>query len=214
MDLELEELANAVRYGNAENVIDIVKGKLQRKEDPQQVLNGMITGIQALGELFKDGEVFLPEVLISVRAMNKGVAILEPLLAGMDIDSKGTVVVGSVAGDIHDIGKNLVGMMLAGNGYHTVDVGINAPVSKFIAAVEQNQPEIIALSGLLTTTMPQFETVINELEKQGHRGAVKVMVGGAPVTPEYARLVGADGFAEDCVTAVDEANRLLKTMAN
>ncbi len=214
MDLELEELANAVRYGDAEDVTDIVESELKRNEDPQLVLNAMIKGIQALGELFKDGEVFLPEVLVSVRAMNRGVAILEPLLAGVDIDSKGTVVLGSVAGDIHDIGKNLVGMMLAGNGYNVVDVGINAPVSKFMAAVEQNQPEIIALSGLLTTTMPQFEIVINELERQGHRGAVKIMVGGAPVTPEYARLVGADGFADDCVTAVDEANRLLKTMAN
>ncbi len=213
MSFELDELTDAVRCGDANDVVDIVEAELERRTDPRKVLNAMITGIQALGELFKDGQVFLPEVLVSVRAMNGGVAILEPHLVGMDIETKGTVVLGTVAGDIHDIGKNLVGMMLAGNGYRIVDVGINAPAGKFVAAVEQNQPEIVAMSGLLTTTMPQFETVINELEKSGFRNAIKIVVGGAPVTLKYAQSAGADGFAEDCVTAVDEVNRLLQVLA-
>ncbi len=213
MGLDLDDLTEAVRCGDADDVVDIVKDELEHRTDPHKVLNAMICGIQALGDLFKDGQVFLPEVLVSVRAMNRGVGLLEPHLAGANIETKGTVVLGSVAGDIHDIGKNLVGMMLTGNGYKIVDIGINAPVGKFIAAVEQNQPEIVALSGLLTTTLPQFEIVANELEKAGLRGGLKVMVGGAPVSPEYAQTVGADGFAKDCVTAVDEANRLLQSLA-
>lgn len=209
MGLELEELTEAVRYGEAEDVVEIIGEQLQQGTAPGNILNAMIEGIQALGELFKDGSVFLPEVLVSVRAMNGGTAILKPYLSDDATNAKGIVVLGSVAGDIHDIGKNLVGMMLAGNGYRVIDVGIDAVAAKFVGAVRDNTPQIVAMSGLLTTTIPQFEIVMKELDNAGLRDSVKVMVGGAPVTPDYAKLVGADGFAKDCVAAVDEANRLL-----
>ncbi len=213
MDFELEDLTWAVRHGEAETTVELVEEGLREGTAPRAVLDAMITGIQALGELFKDGQVFLPEVLISVRALNRGLPLLEPHLKGEAAEAKGTVVLGSITGDIHDIGKNLVGMMLAGNGYHIVDIGIDVRADKFLAAVEENRPQIVAMSGLLTTTIPHFETVIGELDKSGLRRDLKIMVGGAPVTPDYARDVGADGYADDCVTAVDEANRLLQILA-
>lgn len=209
MNSELDELRRAVRYGEAEDVVEIVEEQLQLGTPAGKILGAMIKGIQALGELFKDGSVFLPEVLVSVRAMNHGTAILKPHLSVDDAGAKGTVVLGSVAGDIHDIGKNLVGMMLAGNGYRIVDIGVDARADKFVQAVRENSPNIVAMSGLLTTTIPQFGVIVSELEKAGLRSGIKVMAGGAPVTKEYALSSGADGFATDCVTAVDEANRLM-----
>ena len=170
---------------------------------------GLVPGVQALGQLFKDGQVYLPEILISTRAMNKGLEKLQPHLAGVDIHKKGTVVLGTVEGDLHDIGKNLVGMMLGSNGFNVVDAGVDVSADSFASAAKESNADIVAMSGLLTTTITYFPTVIEALGKAGLRDKVKVMIGGAPVNRAYADKIGAEGFAEDCVSAVDEAARLM-----
>ncbi len=210
MDQETrEDLFASVRYGDAQDVVEIITEELAAGTDPNALLDVMIGGIQALGELFKDGAVFLPEVLISVRAMNRGTELLKPHLASNAQANRGSVVLGSVGGDIHDIGKNLVGMMLSGNGYRVIDLGVDVKVATFLKAIEEHQPDLLAMSGLLTTTIPQFSVVIDASEQAGLRRGLGVMVGGAPVTQEYATKVGADGWAEDCIAAIDEAGRLI-----
>ena len=205
-------LSQAVREGNSEKTQTLVKNALNSAIRPRDILEqGLIPGVQALGELFKDGEVFLPDVLISVRAMNMGLDILKPLLDKADIAVKGKVVLGTVEGDIHDIGKDLVGMMLRSNGYEVIDVGINVAADVFVNAARENAADIIGMSALLTTTMPYFSTVIEKLRDEGLRDNFKVMIGGASVSREYADAIDAEGFAEDCVSAVDEANRLMST---
>jgi 5-methyltetrahydrofolate--homocysteine methyltransferase len=181
---------------------------------PQTVLDeGLVTGLRQLGELIKDGQAFLPEILISVRAMDAGLAVLQPHLAGHAAPSRGTVVVGTVEGDLHDIGKRLVAMLLRGNGYALVDLGVDVAADAFVEAAAGHGADIVALSALLTTTTPQFSRVIAALSDSGLRRRVKVMVGGAPVSRALADEVGADGFADDCVLAVDEAERLLGSTA-
>ena len=170
---------------------------------------GLVPGVQALGRLFKEGQVYLPEILISTRAMNRALEVLQPHLAGADIHKKGTVVIGTVEGDLHDIGKNLVSMMLESNGFNVVDMGVDVSAESFADAASENNADVVAMSGLLTTTMTYFPTVIEALDKAGLKGKVKVMVGGAPVTRSYADEIGAEGFAGDCASAVDEASRLV-----
>jgi 5-methyltetrahydrofolate--homocysteine methyltransferase len=204
-------LSGAVRHGKDEETLNLVKEALGSGIQPVDILEqGLVPGIQALGELFKDGQVFLPEVLISVRAMNRGLEELKPHLAEADVPIKGKVVLGTVEGDMHDIGKNLVGMMLSSNGYEVVDLGVDVDTDLFISTAKDENADIIGLSGLLTTTIPYFKTVIDSLEEAGLRTKVKVLIGGAPVTKTYAEEIRAEGFAEDCVTAVDEADRLMQ----
>ncbi len=187
-----------------------VKAAVAAGDSPADVLSeGLIPGMQELGDLFKDGQAFLPEILISVRAMKMGLDELQPRLVGQAPLGKGTVVLGTVEGDLHDIGKNLVGMLLRGNGFDVVDLGVDVSAERFVAAAREHGADIVALSALLTTTTPQFKRVIDALEAAGVRAAVKVMVGGAPVSAALAREVGADGQADDCITAVDEAARLV-----
>jgi len=169
-----------------------------------------MAGMKELDALFKGGQVFLPEILISVRAMDAGLELLGPLLADEGQEHKGTVVLGTVAGDLHDIGKRLVGMLLRGNGFAVVDLGVGVEAAAFAAAVTEHQADIVALSALLTTTTPEFRHVIETLAQAGVRERVSVLVGGAPVTPALADEVGADGYADDCMRAVDEAERLLR----
>jgi len=210
MDSILEELSQAIKKGDHEASVRLVKEALGVGIQPADILEkGMVPGIQALGELFKDGQVFLPEILISVRAMNKGLDKLKPYLMNTEILKKGTVVLGAVEGDLHDIGKNLVGMMLECNGYKVVDLGVDVNADLFVSAARENKADIIAMSGLLTSTIYNFKRVIELLEKAGLKGKLKVMVGGAPVNRAYADEIGAEGFAENCVTAVDEADRLM-----
>ena len=203
-------LSQAVQEGDAKKVVQLVKEALAESLPAVDILEkGLVPGVQALGQLFKDGQVYLPEILISIRAMNKGLEELQPHLAGADIYKKGTVVLGTVEGDLHDIGKNLVGMMLGSNGFNVVDVGVDVSADSFASAAKESNADIVAMSGLLTTTITHFPAVIEALEKAGLKNKVKVMIGGAPVTRELADSIGAEGFSEDCASAVDEAVRLM-----
>lgn len=210
MNNALDAISKGVKIGNHELAVKLVREALAEGIPAIDILEqGLVPGVQALGELFKDGQVFLPEVLISTRAMNLGLEELKPLLVDADVPKKGTVVLGTVEGDIHDIGKNLVRMMLQGNGYNVIDVGVDANADVFTSATKEHNADIIAMSGLLTTTIPYFRTVIEALAETGLKGRTKVMIGGAIVTRTYADEIEAQGFAEDCVRAVDEANRLM-----
>jgi len=210
METNLGAISQGVKNGDNELVPGLVKEALANKIPAADILEkGLVAGLRALGELFKDGEVFLPEILISVRAMRQGLEELNPYLTDADMPKKGTVVLGTVEGDLHDIGKNLVGMLLTGNGYNVIDVGIDVSADVFLNSAKEHNADLVAMSGLLTTTAPYFRTVIQALEEAGLKDKIMVMVGGAPVTREYADEVGAEGFAEDCVKAVDEADRLM-----
>ncbi len=203
-------LSQAVQDGDDKKVVQLVKEALAEGLPAVEILEkSLVPGVQALGQLFKDGQVYLPEILISTRAMNKGLEELQPHLAGADIHKKGIVVLGTVEGDLHDIGKNLVGMMLGSNGFNVVDAGVDVSADSFASAAKESNADIVAVSGLLTTTITYFPTVIEALEKAGLKNKVKVMIGGAPVTRGLADSIGAEGFAEDCASAVDEAARLM-----
>ena len=203
-------LSQAVQGGDDKKIVQLVKEALAEGLPAMDILEkGLVAGVQALGQLFKDGQVYLPEILISTRAMNKGLEALQPHLAGADIHKKGTIVLGTVEGDLHDIGKTLVGMMLGSNGFNVVDVGVDVSADSFASAAKESNADIVAMSGLLTTTITYFPTVIEALEKVELKNKVKVMIGGAPVSREFADSIGAEGFAEDCTSAVDEAARLM-----
>ena len=210
METNLEILSLAVREGDHEQVVELVKGELSRGTLATEILQkGLLPGIQALGELFKDGQAFLPEILYSARAMNKGLEVLKSQFINIDIPKMGVVVLGTVEGDVHDIGKNLVGLMLDGHGFEVIDLGVNVSSETFVQASKEHNANIVAMSGLLTTTIPYFKTVIEALYSAGLKSKVKVMIGGAPVTRDYADEIGAEGFASDCVRAVEEAKHLM-----
>ena len=201
-----QNLSDAVRDGDEENTVKLVKEALAGKTPAIDILNkGLVPGVQALGKLFKDGQAYLPEVLISVRAMNYGLEVLQTHLSAKDVGNKGRIVLGTVEGDIHDVGKNLVGMMLKSNGFDVIDIGVDVPADAFLRAIQENKADILAMSGLLTTTITYFPVVIEALKKAGLKGKTRVMVGGAASSREYADEIGAEGFAVDCVSAVDEA---------
>ncbi len=208
----LNLISQGVQKGDDKQVVELVGKALDSGTSPLDILeNGFVPGIQALGKLFKDGKVYLPEILISCRAMNRGVEVLKPRLAGVDIPSRGTVVIGTVEGDMHDIGKNLVKLMLESNGFHVVDLGTDVTPDLFVSAVrDKDNVDIVAMSALLTMTRVSMPDVIDALNKAGLSDRVKVMIGGAPITREFADEIGAEGFAEDCASAVDEAVRLMK----
>jgi 5-methyltetrahydrofolate--homocysteine methyltransferase len=207
----LNSIAQGVEKGDDKQVVELVGKALDSGISALDVLEkGMVPGIQELGKLFKDGTVYLPEILIACRAMNRGVDILKPHLADVDVPSKGTVVVGTVEGDMHDIGKNLVKLMLESNGFQVEDMGADVVPSDFVSAVRNTNANIVAMSALLTMTMVEMPSVIDALKEAGLRDKVKVMIGGAPITREFADEIGAEGFAEDCASAVDEAVRLMK----
>ena len=205
-----ETLSKAVETGDDKKVLEIIKEELDKGTAALDILEkGLVPGVQELGRLFKDGQVYLPEILISVRAMNRGVEQIKPLLAGAEIHSKGTVVLGSVEGDLHDIGKNLVKMMLESNGFKVVDMGVDVAVDAFVSAARDNNADIIAMSSLLTISMPEMTRVVESLKAAGLKPKVKTMIGGAPITREFADSIGSEGFAEDCASAVDETERLM-----
>jgi 5-methyltetrahydrofolate--homocysteine methyltransferase len=209
MKTTLEQLSDAVKDGDNELAVKLVNVALADNTSAVDILNeGLVPGVKALSELFKDGQAYLPEVLISVRAMKQGLEVIQSQLGNMDLAGKGKIVLGTVEGDIHDIGKNLVGMMLGSNGYEVIDIGVDVTADTFVAAVTENEPDILAMSALLTTTMEYIPEVINALEKAGLREKTKVLIGGACITREFADEVGVEGFAMDCVSAVDEANRI------
>ena len=207
----LSTLATAVQSGDAELVERTLEEALGTGVTPKDVLDkGLIPGLQALGQLFKDGQAYLPEILVSARAMKAGVDKLNPLFAAKDVPKKGTVVLGTVAGDLHDIGKNLVRMMLECNGYEVHDLGRDVPAGAFVSAACDINPDIVGVSALLSTTMTYIPEVVKSLEEAGLKGKVKLMIGGAPITRKFADELGVEGYAADCAAAVDEADRLMK----
>jgi methylmalonyl-CoA mutase cobalamin-binding domain/chain len=188
---------------------------LERGWTPYDVLTkALVGGMQIVGEDFRDGILFVPEVLLSANAMKAGMAILRPLLAETGAPKQGKMVIGTVKGDIHDIGKNLVGMMMEGAGFEIVDLGINIDVDKYLAAIEDHQPEFLGMSALLTTTMPYMKVVIDTLVQKGIRDDVIVLVGGAPLNEDFANQVGADAYCRDAAVTVETARHLMERRHN
>ena len=210
----LKAMAEAVKNGDEKLTVQTVDEALKAGIAPEDILGkGLVPGIQALGQLFKDGEAYLPEILISARAMRSGTEKLRPLLADTDVQKKGIVVIGTVEGDMHDIGKNLVKMMLESNGYDVHDLGVDVSADAFAVEAKSTNADIVATSALLTTTMTIIPDISKALKTSGVRSKVKMMIGGAPITRQYADEIGVEGYADDCASAVDEADRLMKLAA-
>ncbi len=208
---KIEELATAVTKGKAKLVPNLVKDCLAEGMDPVEILNkGMIGAMDIVGEKFKNNEIFVPEMLVAARAMKKGVEVLKPAMAGEDSTSLGKYVIGTVAGDLHDIGKNLVAMMIESSGFEVIDLGVDVPKEKFVEAVK-NDPEVkvVGLSALLTTTMPAMKDTVEALIEAGCKSQVKIMVGGAPITQEFADEIGADCYTTDAASAAQAAKTLV-----
>ena len=212
--MEFKELSQHVIEGNAAGSEEWTRQALAQGIKPLDIINnGLMPGMSYVGEQFKAGEYYLPEMIVSARAMKASTKLLEPLLAESDVPRAGRVVLGTVQGDLHDIGKNLVGMMLEGAGFQVEDLGTDVTPERFAEVVKERGADLVGLSALLTTTMPQLGITIEALEQAGIRQKVRVMVGGAPVTREYAQQIGADGFAPDAASAVDEAKYLMDVQA-
>jgi 5-methyltetrahydrofolate--homocysteine methyltransferase len=202
------ELSRAVEGGKRNDAKQLTQALLEQGVKPLEVVEqGLVPGMSAIGEKFKNNEVFVPEMLIAARAMKECMAVLEPLLADAGIKPKFTAVIGTVQGDLHDIGKNLVAMMLKGANFGIVDLGTNVPPEKFVAAAQEHKAQLVCLSALLTTTMPAMRTTVRAVRDAG-LAAVKVLVGGAPVTQDFCDEIGADGYSQDAASAVDLALRL------
>ena len=206
----LQQIASSLYDGDDQAVAELVQAALDQGMAPGGILQGgLIAGMDEVGRDFKAGELFVPEVLVAARAMHAGMHVLRPLLAESDAASAGKLVIGTVKGDLHDIGKNLVRMMLEGAGFETVDLGTDVDPQGFVAAVRQHRPQLVGMSALLTTTMVQMKTTIEALEEAGLRESVKIMVGGAPLTDGFAKQIGADAYAPDAASAVDIARKLV-----
>ena len=205
-----EQIADEIVKGQADAVKELVNQAISEEISAEDVLNnGLVAGMDVVSKKFKNNEFFIPEVLVSARAMTAGLNILNPLLAEANVKSKGKVVIGTVKGDLHDIGKNIVGMMLQGAGYEIVDLGADVPKEKFIEFTQKEDANVVGLSALLTTTMIYMQEVIQGLKDAGLRDKVKVIIGGAPVTQAYADQIEADGYAPDAASAIDLAKDLL-----
>ncbi|MAF51924.1 MAG: cobalamin-binding protein [SAR202 cluster bacterium] len=208
--MELGDVSNFIIEGNAPAAEQWTQSAIDEGMDPLVIVNeGLIPGMDVVGERFKNGEYYLPEVLVSARAMKWAMNLVRPLLAETQGASLGKVVIGTVRGDLHDIGKNLVSMMLDGAGFEVVDLGNDVSPEQFLEAVEESDANMICMSALLTTTMPIMKTTIEMLEQSEIRQNLRVMVGGAPVTQHYASDIGADGYAPEAATAVEVAKELL-----
>ncbi len=210
MEPLIKEIYTSVMEGEADAVKEKIRAALEAGIEAPVILNeGMIAAMGEVGHLFEEGEYFVPEMLIAARAMQDGLTVLKPYLKEADVKSAGKVVIGTVKGDLHDIGKNLVAMMLGGAGFEIVDLGTDVAPEKFVEAARQQGAQIVALSALLTTTMPAMKTTIEALTAAGLRAQVKVMIGGAPITQDYATQIGADGYSPDASRAVATAKSLV-----
>lgn len=206
----LGDVRQNVIDGDMNRTQELVKRALAEAMPPEQILkDGLISAMAEVGRRFECGEFYVPEMLISARAMKSGLALLRPHLIAANVQAVGKVVIGTVQGDLHDIGKNLVCMMLEGAGFEVVDLGVDVAAEHYVSAVKEHQPELVACSALITTTMPRMDSVIQSLREAGLRDRVKVMIGGAPVTDEYARSIGADGYAPDAASAATLAKALI-----
>jgi 5-methyltetrahydrofolate--homocysteine methyltransferase len=208
--MELKDLADAIIAGNRDRARELTEQAISGSVALQEIINqGLIAGMSVVGHKFKNNEYYVPEVLIAARAMHASLDLLRPMIAEGGIEPVGRVAIGTVKGDLHDIGKNLVAMMLEGAGYEVNDLGVDVKPEQFVEAVKDKGVQIIALSALLTTTMPAMADIISALQDAGVRGKVKVMIGGAPVTQSYADEIGADGYSPDAASAVDKAKELI-----
>jgi 5-methyltetrahydrofolate--homocysteine methyltransferase len=199
-----EKIAEEVIKGQADTVKDLVQTALSEEISAEDILNnGLVAGMNVVSVKFKNNEFFIPEVLVSARAMNSGLDILKPLLAEANVKARGKVVLGTVKGDLHDIGKNIVGMMLQGAGFEIIDLGADVPKEKFLEFAQKEEADVVGMSALLTTTMIYMKEVIQALKDAGLREKVKVIIGGAPVTQSYADQIEADGYAPDAASAID-----------
>lgn len=203
------QLSEAVISGNLSGIKKLTQAALSGGCAPQQVLDlGLLPGMDEVGQRFKVGAMFIPEVLLSAKTMSAAMEVLKPLLAKGDATGRGTVVIGTVQGDLHNIGKNLVSMLLEGAGFNVIDLGIDVKPQAFLEAVKQHKPKVLGMSALLTTTMPRMSETIRSLTEAGIRSQVKVIVGGAPVTEDFVAKIGADGYAANAASAVDLAKAL------
>jgi len=207
---EYQEIGNALIACNQAKVIELVESALKENSPANEILNqGLITGMDIVGEKMQSGEMFIPEVLMAAKAMTAGLDILKPMLGDDGMLGQGSVVIGTVKGDLHDIGKNLVAMMLNSTGLRVFDEGVDVSPEKFVEKIKEQQPDILCLSALLTTTMPMLKATIDAIEESGLRGQIKIMIGGAPVTMDFANTIGADGYAPDAGSAVKLAKSLI-----
>ena len=203
-----EALSQSVITGEGAQVKELTKALIDSGANPIEIINdGLIAGMNVVGARFKNGEMFVPEVLMSAKSMAAGIEMVKPLIADKDMPSKGTIVLGTVKGDLHDIGKNLVGMMLESSGFKVINLGIDIAPEKFVAAVKEHKPQIVAMSALLTTTMPLMKDTIELIEEEGLN--VKCIIGGAPITQDYADKIGAAGYSPDAGSAVELCSSLL-----
>jgi 5-methyltetrahydrofolate--homocysteine methyltransferase len=208
--VEQEKFYQALSAGKMDEVKALTQKALDAGDAPEKVLKeGLIKAMDRIGVQFKNNEIYIPEVLIAARAMHAGLGVLKPILAKSNAAPSAKIVLGTVKGDLHDIGKNLVGMMLEGAGFEVIDVGIDAPAEKFVQVAKEKGAQVIGMSALLTTTMMQMKATVEALQAAGLKGKVKTVVGGAPVTDEFARQIGADGYAPDAASAVGTVKKVL-----
>jgi 5-methyltetrahydrofolate--homocysteine methyltransferase len=205
-----EKIADEVQKGDSDAVEALVTEALSQEIPAETIMDdGLVEGMNIISEKFKNNDCFIPEVLVSAKAMTVGLGILKPLLAEMNVKPLGTAVIGTIQGDLHDIGKNIVAMLLQGAGFEIIDLGADVHVDRFVESAKNENVDIMGMSALLTTTMINMKTVIDGLKEAGIRDKVKVIIGGAPVTQAYADQIGADGYATDAATGVDVAKKLL-----
>jgi 5-methyltetrahydrofolate--homocysteine methyltransferase len=210
MSSTFEKLSATVLEGDMDSAPGLVQKALDEGSSPQEILDkGLVVGMAEVGVRFKRGDMYVPEVLMSADAMHAGLEILRPHLASSGAKMVGTIVLGTVKGDLHDIGKNLVGMMCEGSGFEVINLGFNVAPEQFVDAIKEHQPDIVGMSALLTTTMRAMGHTIRAIEEAGLRDQVKIMVGGAPVDEEFAKRIGADGYGSNAPSAADTANELM-----
>jgi 5-methyltetrahydrofolate--homocysteine methyltransferase len=211
LDTLLHSIYESVLTGKKNEAVNLVSKALDERVDAHEILNnGLIRAMEQVGARFESGDFFVPEMLIAARAMKACLFVLKPQLVDEGVEPAGRIVIGTVCGDLHDIGKNLVGMMLEGAGFEILDLGADVPPHAFVTAIQEHRPHLVCLSALLTTTMSQMKATIQALEKAGLRDRVKIMVGGAPVTERFAHDIGADGYAPDASKAVNLAKELVR----
>lgn len=203
------KITEAIRDGDSYDIAELVQAELDAGTDPHKVLGAMTAGLDECGNLFERGEYFLPELMMAGEAFSGGMEILEPRLADNAMGQEGKVVIGTVSGDVHDIGKNLVSFLLKSAGFEVIDMGVDNSTEDFVQAVKENQPDVLGLSALLTTTMLGMEDVIKALDKEGLRSKTKVVIGGGPVSERYCEQINADAYAFDAVAGVNKIKELI-----
>jgi len=207
---DLDRIKDILKKGDIEKLKELVQGELDQGVAAKEILDdGLVAGMDEVGEMMETGEMFIPEVLRSAKAMGAAVEILKPLLGEDEIRASGKVIIGTVKGDLHDIGKNLVLMMLQSSGFEVFDLGVDVSPEQFVAAIKENDPDVVGFSALLTTTMEMMQKTVDAVVESGHRDRLKIIIGGAPVTQKFAEEIGADGYAPDAGSAIKLAKSLM-----